>query len=104
MRKNRTLEHRAAAAWADGMRQVGMNFIPQHTLAADAIPGRLNQVAFWIVRRNSDGPTWNGQFTPIAILSRPDQDCVLGRMPGMQGWVPYPDLLRRLTGQVRGTS
>ena len=26
----------------------------------------------------------------------------MGRMPGMQGWVPYPDLLRRLTGQVRG--
>jgi hypothetical protein len=98
-----TLEHRAAAAWADGMRQVGMNFIPRHTLAADAIPDRLNQVAFWIVRRNSDGPTWNGQFTPIAILSRPDQDCVLGRMPGVQGWIPYPDLLRRLTGQVRGT-
>ena len=33
-----------------------MNFIPRHTLAADAIPDRLNQVAFWIVRRNSEGP------------------------------------------------
>jgi hypothetical protein len=59
-------------------------------------------VAFWVVRRNSDGPTGNSQFTPIAVLIRPDQDCIMGRMSGMQQWVPYPELLRRLTSQVRG--
>ena len=79
-----------------------MRFIPSHTLGPDAIPDGLNQVAFWVVRRNSDGPTGNSQFTPIAVLIRPDQDCIMGRMPGMQQWVPYPELLRKLTGHVRG--
>lgn len=97
-----SLEHRAEAAWADLLRQVGMNFIPRHTLGNIAIPAGLNQVAFWIARRNSDGPTWNPQFTPVAILVRPGQATVLGRTPDTEGWVPYPKLLRELTGQVRG--
>jgi uncharacterized protein YbaA (DUF1428 family) len=97
-----SLPHRAAAAWGDALRQAGLRFVPQHTLGAVAVPDDLNQVAFWVVRRNSDGPTGNSQFTPIAVLVRPDQDCIMGRMPGMQQWVPYPDLLRKLTGQVRG--
>jgi argonaute-like protein/RNase H domain-containing protein/MID domain-containing protein len=97
-----SLPYRAAAAWGDALRQVGLRFIPRHTLGSEAIPDGLNQVAFWVVRRNSDGPTGNSQFTPIAVLIRPDQDCIMGRMPGMQQWVPYPELLRKLTDQVRG--
>jgi hypothetical protein len=96
------LEHRAAAAWGDALRQAGMSLVPRHTVGPDAIPDELNQLAFWIVRRNSDGPTWNSQFTPIAVLLRPGQDVIMGRMPGMQGWIPYPDLLKKLTGKVRG--
>jgi hypothetical protein len=95
------LEHRATAAWGDALRQVGMSFVPQHTVGPDAIPEKLNQLAFWIVRRNAGRSTRNSQFTPIAILLRPDQDVIMGRMPGMQGWLPYPDLLKRLTGQIR---
>jgi hypothetical protein len=59
-----------------------------HTLGAVAVPDDLNQVAFWVVCRNSDGPTGNSQFTPIAILIRPDQDRIMGRIPGMQQRVP----------------
>ena len=95
------LEYRADAAWADGLRQVGTSFVPQHTLG-EAIPERLNQLAFWIVRRNSTATSWNKQFTPIAILIRPDQDCTMGRAPGMQAWVAYPELLKSLTGLVQG--
>ena len=47
--------------------------ISHSALGAVAVPDDLNQVAFWIVCRNSDGPTGNSQFTPIAILIRPDQ-------------------------------
>jgi hypothetical protein len=97
------LEHRAAAAWGDALRQAGLSFVPRHTVGPDAIPVNLNQLAFWAVQRNADGPTWNSQFTPIAVLMRPGQDMIMGRMPGMQGWTPYPDLLLRLAGKVRGS-
>ncbi|WP_329584608.1 DUF3962 domain-containing protein [Kitasatospora sp. NBC_01250] len=91
---------RAAASWADGLRQLGVRFVPQHTLG-DIIPTRLNQVAFWLVKRQHDGPTYYTQFTPIAILVRPGQDCVMGRSADMQSWVPYPELLKALTGKIR---
>ena len=76
--------------------------MPEHSIKGDAIPSRLNQVAFWVVRRNVSAQFSARQFTPIAVLIRPDQDCIMGRMPGMQQWVPYPELLRRLSGRERG--
>lgn len=91
---------RAAAAWGDGMRQLGMRFVPQHTLG-DAIPDQLNQLAFWLVKRRVDGPTQNPQFTPVAVLIRPGQNCIMGRTATMSEWVPYPELLKSLTGQIR---
>ncbi len=90
---------RAASAWSDGMRQTGMRLLPQHTLG-DLIPVGLNQVAFHLVERRHDGPTGRQQFTPIAILIRPGAKCVLGRSADMHGWVPYPELLKALTGRV----
>lgn len=95
-------QFRAAAAWADALRQIGMRFVPDHALG-DAIPERLNQVAFWMVKRRTDGPTGRQQFTPIAVLIRPGQDRIMGRTPDDQGWIPYPDLLRKLTGTVHGS-
>jgi hypothetical protein len=100
--ENDNLSHRADAAWADGLRQIGMSFVPQHTVPG--IPGELNQLAFWILRKNSSDTTKNKQFTPIAVLIRPGQDRVMGRIPGMQGWVPYPELLKRLAGLVQGSN
>lgn len=99
--KASSLKHRADSAWADGLRQVGMSLVPQHTLRSGVIPDNLNQVAIWIVRRNISSPTRNSQFTPIAILIRPGQDQIMGRMPGMETWVQYPELLTQLAGQMR---
>jgi hypothetical protein len=93
-------EFRASAAWADGLRQIGMRFVPEHTLG-DAIPERLNQIAFWMVKRRSDGPTNRPQFTPVAVLIRPDQHCVMGKTSEMSDWVPYPELLKGLAGIIR---
>ncbi|MFD9477174.1 MULTISPECIES: pPIWI_RE module domain-containing protein [Streptomyces] len=93
---------RAEAAWADGLRQTGMRLVPRHTLG-DRIPPGLNQVAFHLVERRVDGPTGKAQFTPIAVLLRPDAPCVLGRTADASEWMPYPDLLRTLTGRVRGS-
>jgi hypothetical protein len=96
------LAYRAEAAWEDGLRQLGLSFVPEHSIKGDAIPDKLNQVAFWMVRRNVSAQFSARQFTPIAVLIRPDQDCIMGRTAGMQQWVPYPQLLRRLAGQERG--
>ncbi|ATL67370.1 hypothetical protein CRH09_15360 [Nocardia terpenica] len=93
-------QFRAAAAWGDGLRQVGIRFIPAHTLPADAIPEKLNQVAFWMVKRQSTERLRSSQFTPVAILIRPSQNCILGRTADMDQWVPYPELLTSLTGIV----
>jgi hypothetical protein len=93
---------RAAKAWADGLRQIGVAIVPSHSLG-DVIPADLNQVAFWMVKRRIDGPTGNAQFTPIAILIRPGQDTIMGKSADMDEWVPYPDLLKSITGQVRPT-
>ncbi|SEB45864.1 protein of unknown function [Amycolatopsis tolypomycina] len=93
-------EFRVAAAWADGLRQLGMRLIPEHTVG-DKIPDGLNQLAFWIVKRQATGETHRPQFTPVAVLIRPGQKCILGRTPEMTEWVPYPQLLIALTGQVR---
>jgi hypothetical protein len=96
-----SLPHRADAAWADGLRQLGTSFVPQPALDP-AMPPRLNQLAFWIIRRNTSGNSSHKQFTPIAVLIRPDQDTIMGRTPDMSTWVPYPKLLMGLTGLVRG--
>src|SRR5690606_13902419 len=93
---------RAAAAWSDGLRQTGMRLVPQHTLGDTLIPANLNQVAFHLVERRLDGPTGKQQFTPIAVLIRPGARCVLGKSADMHEWVPYPELLKSLTGRVEG--
>lgn len=92
--------HRADATWGDGLRQVGVRFVPVHTLGK-AIPDSLNQLAFWMIKRRSDGAWFKPQFTPIAILIRPGQNTILGRTADMDSWVPYPRMLRELTGRVR---
>lgn len=93
-------EFRAAAAWADGLRQLGMRLVSKHSPDVK-IPDGLNQLAFWIVKRQATGETDRPQFTPVAVLIRPRQKCILGRTPEMTEWVPYPQLLVALTGQVR---
>ncbi|MCT2584650.1 pPIWI_RE module domain-containing protein [Actinophytocola gossypii] len=93
-------QFRVSAAWADGLRQLGMRLVPQHTLT-EKIPDNLNQLAFWIVKRQVTGDTERAQFTPVAVLIRPGQKCILGRTSDMTEWVPYPQLLVALTGQVR---
>ncbi len=93
---------RAAAAWSDGLRQTGVRLVPQHTLGDALIPADLNQVAFHLVERRVDGPTGKQQFTPIAVLIRPGAKCVFAKSADMHEWVPYPELLKSLTGRVEG--
>ncbi|AYF78526.1 DUF3893 domain-containing protein [Nocardia yunnanensis] len=98
--KDDDIDHRARASWDDALRQAGMRFVPQHSLGA-VVPEDLNQVAFWLVKRRVDDTNTSAQFTPIAVLIRPKQPCIMARSSEMNDWVPYPQLLTSLTGLVR---
>ncbi|GIG65163.1 pPIWI_RE module domain-containing protein [Phytomonospora endophytica] len=89
-----SLPDRARAAWEDGLRAVGVRFIPEHTVG-DAIPKDLEQLAFWLVKRNRTGRT-RPAFTPVAVLIRPGERRIMAKLPDGP-WRPYPDILREVT-------
>jgi hypothetical protein len=89
---------RAQSAWNDGLRQLGIRDVPQHSLSP-AIPDRLQYIALWMIKRRADGPTRHSLTTPVAILIRPDTHTILGRIPGMPDWVTYPKLLLALAAE-----
>jgi hypothetical protein len=93
-----SVPHRITSAWGDGLRQLGATMVPRPAKEG-GVPRGLTQIAFWMVRRNVTGRGGFPQFTPVALLSR-GQERILGRTPQNTGWVPYPELLRELTGQV----
>lgn len=90
--------HRAAFSWSDGLRQLGATLVPR-VAQGGTIPDDLAQIAFWMVRRNVTSGNPLPQFTPVALLSE-GEGPVLGRTPAHDGWVPYPQLLRDLTGRI----
>ncbi|MFF0456780.1 pPIWI_RE module domain-containing protein [Nocardia africana] len=94
------LDHRVRGAWDDSLRQLGARFIPGSNSAVD-IPDNLNQVALWLVKRQVDDTNSLPQFTPIAVLVRPGQASIMACSPLQRGWVPYPELLTSLAGQIR---
>ncbi|KIH97641.1 hypothetical protein LP52_18235 [Streptomonospora alba] len=94
--------YRAEAAWSDGLRQLGIVLTPQHSLAPD-VPDDLAQVAFWIVKRSVDSKSNNRQFTPVALYLQGDGP-LLGHIPGQGEWLPYPELLRKLTSRASTTT
>ncbi|MDG4807230.1 RNaseH domain-containing protein [Micromonospora sp. WMMD1120] len=89
--------HRAEAAWEDGFRQLGIRFLPIHTVP-EGIPDNLTQLAFWVVKRRDDDTNRFSLFAPIALLIRPHQKQILGKALGMTEWVSYPELLLYLAG------
>ncbi|MFD4407551.1 pPIWI_RE module domain-containing protein [Nocardia sp. NPDC058499] len=98
----KSLDHRVRGSWDDCLRQVGARFIPGSNAMVD-VPDNLNQVALWLVKRQVDNTNSLPQFTPIAVLIRPGQTTIMASSPLHRGWVPYPELLTSLTGQVRST-
>ncbi|GAB2481094.1 hypothetical protein GCM10027063_24030 [Promicromonospora xylanilytica] len=89
------LDFRAEAAWADGLRSLGISLVPPHS-KNPSLPESIDQVAFWQVRRNVTGNVPKAVWMPIAVLVKPDQARVLARTPESQGWIPYNQLLCEL--------
>ncbi|SFD72837.1 pPIWI_RE module domain-containing protein [Streptomyces aidingensis] len=94
-------EFRAAKAWEDGLRQLGVRIHPEHSLGA-RLPTGLRYAAVWMVRKNSRSRTrWAGHV-PVAVLVTPEPSGDgLARVEGWDdetcAWVPYPVMLLALT-------
>ncbi|WP_262701882.1 MULTISPECIES: pPIWI_RE module domain-containing protein [Streptomyces] len=92
---------RAAKAWDDGLRQLGVRVHPEHSLG-EQLPAGLRYLAVWMVRKNKRSRTrWAGHV-PVAVLVTPDRPgSGLARVQGWdedaREWIPYPELLLRLT-------
>ncbi len=92
--------HRAHNAWLDGLRQLGVRVLPQHTLGDD-LPDDLQYAAVWMVKRRKDGPTRLPKHLPVAVLVTPlagEQGlaAIRGWDDDAGDWVPYPQFLLSL--------
>lgn len=91
------LEHRAQNAWLDGLRQLGVRVLPQHTLGGD-LPEGLQYAAVWMVKRRKDGPTRLPKHLPVAVRVTPIPETqglavVRGWDDDACDWIPYPHFL-----------
>lgn len=92
--------HRVRSAWHDGLRQLGVRVMPQHTLGG-TLPEGLRYAAVWMVKRRATGPTRLPRHTPVAVMATPIPDqpgmaAITGWDPDHQSWIPYPAFLLRL--------
>ncbi|WP_282699391.1 DUF3962 domain-containing protein [Streptomyces sp. CC219B] len=99
-----SLGHRTHSSWLDGLRQLGVRVLPQHTLGDD-LPDGLQYAAIWMVKRRKDGPTRLPKHLPVAVLTTPLPDAAgLAAVRGWDDtagkWVPYPRFLLGLVKQA----
>ncbi|MDO0933206.1 DUF3962 domain-containing protein [Streptomyces sp. DG2A-72] len=99
-----SLGHRTHSSWLDGLRQLGVRVLPQHTLGND-LPDGLQYAAVWMVKRRKDGPTRLPKHLPVAVLTTPLPDAAgLAAVRGWDDaegkWVPYPRFLLGLVKQA----
>ncbi|GAA3357376.1 hypothetical protein GCM10017744_027750 [Streptomyces antimycoticus] len=100
-----SLGHRAHSSWLDGLRQLGVRVLPQHTLGND-LPDGLQYAAVWMVKRRKDGPTRLPKHLPVAVLMTPLPEgeglaAVRGWDDSAGEWVSYPRFLLGLVKQAQ---
>ncbi|MFD6966799.1 pPIWI_RE module domain-containing protein [Streptomyces sp. NPDC059949] len=99
------MAYRALMAWDDGLRQLGARVHPEHDLS-DGLPKDLRYAAVWMVRKNRTSRNRWPAHVPVAVLVTPKgQGSGVARIEGWDAqadggagaWVPYPQMLLRLT-------
>jgi RNaseH domain of pPIWI_RE len=100
VKTHKNVDHRVRSGWLDGLRQLGVRVLPEHTLGGD-LPDGLRYAAVWMVKRRKDGPTRLPKHVPVAVLVTPAPEG--GGLARIQGWddearewIPYPAFLLRL--------
>src|SRR5216683_5878068 len=66
----KNLDHRVHSGWQDGLRQLGVRVLPEHTVTT-GVPEGLRYAALWMVKRRKDGPTRLPRHTPVAVMVTP---------------------------------
>lgn len=107
-----SLRHRTLSAWNDGLRQLGARTVPRHAVG-EGLPDGLRHAALWMVRKNRTTRNRWAAYVPVGVMVTPDPAGtgaarVEGWDPearsGAGAWVPYPELLLRLTTKAEVTS
>ena len=96
----KNLDHRVRSGWQDGLRQLGVRVLPEHTVTT-GVPEGLRYAALWMVKRRKDGPTRLPRHTPVAVMVTPLASgtglaAVTGWDPQTAQWIPYPQFLLKL--------
>ncbi|WP_461296673.1 pPIWI_RE module domain-containing protein [Streptomyces harbinensis] len=98
--------HRARQGWLDGMRQMGVRVLPEHSVG-ELLPAGLRYAALWMVKRRKDGPTRLAGTVPVAIRLTPGSAGGAARVEGWNDkghcWVPYPMFLIGLVKEAEIT-
>ncbi|WP_432009242.1 pPIWI_RE module domain-containing protein [Streptomyces bacillaris] len=92
--KRTNIAHRARQTWSHVLRQLGVCTVPEHSV--DELPGDLDYVALWMVKRRADGPTLTRRTAPVAVRVSPADGSVTGWDPESGDWIPYRELLLSL--------
>ncbi|PZG12130.1 DUF3893 domain-containing protein [Micromonospora craterilacus] len=93
----KNMDHRLRSGWQDGLRQLGVRVLPEHTLGGK-LPSGLRYASLWMVKRRNDGPTRLPRHRPVAVMVSPVQEgtglAVVTGWDEKEGtWVPYPKFL-----------
>ncbi|WP_194853103.1 RNaseH domain-containing protein [Nocardia sp. SYP-A9097] len=97
VKTEKNVDHRVRSGWLDGLRQLGVRVLPEHTLGG-SLPEDLRYAAIWMVKRRKDGPTRLPLHLPVAVLMTPmPEDSgrvqVQGWDDDTKSWTPYPKFL-----------
>ncbi|WP_433194489.1 pPIWI_RE module domain-containing protein [Nocardia sp. CA-107356] len=100
IKTEKNVDHRVRSGWLDGLRQLGVRVLPEHTLGGN-LPEDLRYAAVWMVKRRKDGPTRLPLHLPVAVLMTPlpegtGRAQVQGWDDDTKSWIPYPKFLLRL--------
>lgn len=86
-----SLSQRVKRCVLDGLRQLGVN---QLVFNRGKLPVRAKYVGLWLIYISRDkNPAKMQQFIPVFVLIEPDNHEVLARIPGIDEWLPYRDML-----------
>jgi len=97
IKTEKNVEHRVRSGWLDGLRQLGVRVLPEHTLGGN-LPEDLRYAAVWMVKRRKDGPTRLPLHLPVAVLVTPllegnGRAQIQGWDDDTKRWIPYPKFL-----------
>lgn len=90
-----SLEQRVKRCLLDGFRQLGVN---QLAFNQGILPVQANYVGLWLIYMSKEkNPASVDRYIPVFTLIEPSTYEVLARVPGINEWLPYRELLLEIS-------